>query len=54
MRQVYRPRALLMLLSAKDDNLLLLIGGLLYTVIKNESLLLKETKDQPEPNGPKE
>ena len=35
-----------MLLSAKDDNLLLLIGGLLYTVIKNESLLLKETKDQ--------
>jgi len=35
-----------MLLAAKDDNLLLLTGGLLYTVIKNQSLLFPETKDQ--------
>lgn len=34
---------LLMFLKAKDDNLLFLIGGLLYTVIKNKDLLSVET-----------
>ena len=34
---------LLMFLKAKDDNLLFLIGGLLYTVIRNKGLLSAET-----------
>jgi hypothetical protein len=34
---------LLMFLKAKDDNLLFLIGGLLYSVIKSKDLLSAET-----------
>jgi len=34
---------LLMFLKAKDDILLFLVGGLLYTVIKNKDLLSNQT-----------